>query len=132
MVIYVIFICKESLSKQIIKGKDYFCFEIYFNQRKNSVSYRIVNEYKEIAIYDMDYFEPKGKALLNMVFKTQDDLCIIQLRAIDELDGECFNVNGLWGEYYDGGNPVLEEKVHNIIIGQAKLEGLYISAINTA
>lgn len=105
------------------KGNDYFCFEAYIDLRLNEVSYRVVNSYGEIAIYDGIDFEVKEGTLADMVFveNTAFNSYIIQLKEIQRLNELCNDVNGIWGAYHDGDKEV-EDKIHSIVKQQAEKE----------
>ena len=112
-------------SSPFVKGDDYFCFEIYINKIRNTVSYRMVNVYGEIAIYGSGLFVVKDGQLKNMIFNKVDYGFVLRLEDIQKLDDSCNDVNGLWGAYHDG-DRLIEEKVHEVIAKQAELEGFQL------
>lgn len=112
------------------KGKDYFCFEIYIDLRLNEVSYKLVDSYGEIAIYDGKDFEVKQGDLTDIVFieNATFNSYTIQLKEIQELDEMCDDVNGIWGAYHDGDKEV-EEKIYAIVKQQAEKEGFPLEKV---
>lgn len=112
------------------KGKDYLCFEVYIDLRLNEVAYRVVNSYGEIAIYDGNDFKVKQGNLVDMVFieNTSFNSYTIQLKAIQELDEHCSDVNGIWGAYHNGDKEI-EEKIHAIVKKQAVKEGFPLEKV---
>lgn len=122
--------CVKGIECNLKEEKKYFCIEVSISFYKSDIAYRIVEDHGEICIYKASMFEIHNDVLENMIFKVNERSCVIQLKEIEELDKECKDVNGVWGEYHDGKNPELEKKIHEIVIKQAALEGIDIPQIN--
>lgn len=121
----MIITCIEDYKEYLKKDKDYLVIEVYISLRKQSISYRTVDEDGVLAIYDSDLFTIKNPTLNSYSIKVRDLDVQIMLNALLELDKVSINIEGIWGEYFDKEEKVIIN-IHQIVKEHARVEGVVI------
>jgi len=117
--------CLENYRESLIKGKDYLVIEIYTNVRTQKISYRVCDEQGVLAIYNHNLFEVKNPSLNKYAIKINSLNTKIMIDRLLELDKSSMNLEGLWGDYFDGDKEKISN-VHQVIREHAKFEGIII------
>ena len=122
----VIVTCIENYRESLIGQKDYLVIEVYISKRMQKTSFRISDEQGTLTIFNYDMFVIKEPSLSGYSIKFRDSSTQITVSKLLELERESSNINGLWGEYFDG-DVETTKKVHEIIEEFAKKQNVQIT-----